>query len=228
MQYRVIGNVMPAVEMWLEYGESVFTQSGGMAWMSDAIAMETNTHGGFMKGLGRLFAGESMFMTTYTAQAANAEIGFSATVPGEIVPVDVAQWQGIVCQKGAFLCAQSGVSLDTVFTKRFSSGFFGGEGFILQQLGGMGTAFLEVDGSRVEKTLAPGEVLRVDTGNVVAFESTVSYEIETVRGGMNIFLGGEGLFLTRLVGPGRVILQTQNFAEFCGRIRPYMPTGGNN
>ena len=111
--------------------------------------------------------------------------------------------------EGAFLCAQSGVSLDTVFTKRFSSGFFGGEGFILQQLGGMGTAFLEVDGSRVEKTLAPGEVLRVDTGNVVAFESTVSYEIETVRGGMNIFLGGEGLFLTRLVGPGRVILQTQ-------------------
>ena len=94
--------------------------------------------------------------------------------------------------------------------------------------GGMGTAFLEVDGSRVEKTLAPGEVLRVDTGNVVAFEGTVSYEIETVRGGMNIFLGGEGLFLTRLVGPGRVILQTQNFAEFCGRIRPYMPTGGNN
>ena len=223
MQYRVIGNVMPAVEMRLEYGESVYTQSGGMAWMSDAIAMETNARGGIMKGLGRLFAGESMFMTAYTAQAAGAEIAFSATVPGEIMPVDVAQWQGMICQKGAFLCA-----LDTVFTKRFSSGFFGGEGFILQKLSGAGTAFLEVDGSSVEKMLAPGEALRVDTGNVVAFEGTVGYEVETVRGGMNIFLGGEGLFLTRLIGPGRVILQTQNFAEFCGRIRPYMPTGGSN
>ena len=110
----------------------------------------------------------------------------------------------------------------------FSSGFFGGEGFILQKLSGAGTAFLEVGGSSVEKMLAPGEALRVDTGNVVAFEGTVGYEVETVRGGMNIFLGGEGLFLTRLIGPGRVILQTQNFAEFCGRIRPYMPTGGSN
>ena len=227
VQYRLIGNVMPAVEMRLEYGESVYTQSGGMAWMSDAIAMETNARGGIMKGLGRLFAGESMFMTAYTAQAAGAEIAFSATVPGEIMPVDVAQWQGMICQKGAFLCAQSGVALDTVFTKRFSSGLFGGEGFILQKLSGAGTAFLEVDGSSVEKMLAPGEALRVDTGNVVAFEGTVGYEVETVRGGMNIFLGGEGLFLTRLIGPGRVILQTPNFAEFGGRIRPYMPTGGS-
>ena len=174
VQYRLIGNVMPAVEMRLEYGESVYTQSGGMAWMSDAIAMETNARGGIMKGLGRLFAGESMFMTAYTAQAAGAEIAFSATVPGEIMPVDVAQWQGMICQKGAFLCAQSGVALDTVFTKRFSSGLFGGEGFILQKLSGAGTAFLEVDGSSVEKMLAPGEARRVDTGNVVAFERTVS------------------------------------------------------
>ncbi len=228
MQYRLIGSVMPVVEMLLERGESIYTQAGGMAWMSDGVSMETNTHGGFMKGLGRLFAGESMFMTTYTAQGYNAEIAFSATVPGEIVPIDTAVYRSLICQKGAFLCAQSGVTLDTVFTKRLSSGFFGGEGFILQQLGGMGTAFLEVDGNKVEKTLAPGEVLRVDTGNVVAFESTVGYEVEMVRGGMNMFLGGEGLFLTRLVGPGRVILQTQNFAEFCGRIRPYMPTGNNN
>ncbi len=227
VQYRIVGNVMPAVEMRLDAGESVYTQSGGMAWMGEQVQMDTNTHGGIMKGLGRLFAGESLFLTTYTAQAPGAEIAFSATVPGEIVPVHVSAWSGLICQKGAFLCAQSGVTLDTVFTKRLSSGFFGGEGFILQQIGGSGMAFLEVDGNQVEKTLAPGEVLRVDTGNVVAFEGTVQYEIEAVRGVKNIFLGGEGLFLTRLVGPGRVILQTQNFAEFCGRIRPYMPTGNN-
>lgn len=213
--------------MRLDAGESVYTQSGGMAWMTDGIQMDTNTHGGLMKGLGRLFAGESLFMATYTAQIPGAEVAFSATVPGEIVPIQVSDWRGLICQKGAFLCAQNGVSLNTVFTKRLSSGFFGGEGFILQQMSGMGMAFLEVDGNQVEKTLAPGEVLRVDTGNVVAFEGTVQYEIETVRGMKNIFLGGEGLFLTRLVGPGRVILQTQNFAEFCGRIRPYMPTGNN-
>lgn len=228
MQYRIIGNVMPAVEMLLEQGESVYTQSGGMAWMDDKMRMETNTRGGFMKGLSRMFAGESMFMTTYTSTGYHGQIAFAATVPGEIVPVDLAAYRGLICQKGAFLCAQNGVTLDVVFTKRLSSGFFGGEGFVLQQLGGMGMAFLEVDGNKVEKTLAPGEVLRVDTGNVVAFESTVGYEVEMVRGGANIFLGGEGLFLTRLVGPGRVILQTQNFAEFCGRIRPYMPTGNHD
>lgn len=227
MQYRIIGNVMPAVEMLLEQGEAVYTQSGGMAWMDDKMRMDTNTRGGFMKGLSRMFAGESMFMATYTSAGHNGLIAFAATVPGEIVPVDLAAYRGLICQKGAFLCAQNGVTLDVVFTKRLSSGFFGGEGFVLQQLGGMGMAFLEVDGNKVEKMLAPGEVLRVDTGNVVAFESTVSYEVEMVRGGANMFLGGEGLFLTRLVGPGRVILQTQNFAEFCGRIRPYMPTGND-
>lgn len=228
MQYRIVGNVMPAVEMRLEYGESVYTQAGGMAWMNDKITMQTNTRGGFMKGLGRMFAGESMFMATYTSAAPGGEIAFSATVPGEIVPIDVGSYRGLICQKGAFLCATNQVSLNVVFTKRLSAGFFGGEGFVLQQLGGSGMAFLEVDGNKVEKVLAPGEVLRVDTGNVVAFESTVGYEIETVRGGMNMFLGGEGVFLTRLVGPGRVILQTQNFAEFCGRIRPYMPTGNSD
>ena len=129
----------------------------------------------------------------------------------------------MICQKGAFLCAQPTVNLETVFTKKFSAGLFGGEGFILQKVSGNGMLFLEVDGDRVEKQLAPGEVLKVDTGNVVAFEDTVSYSIETVKGIKNIFFGGEGLFLTKLTGPGRVILQTQNFNEFAGRIISMMP-----
>ena len=115
------------------------------------------------------------------------------------------------------------MNLETVFTKKFSAGLFGGEGFILQKVSGNGMLFLEVDGDRVEKQLAPGEVLKVDTGNVVAFEDTVSYSIETVKGIKNIFFGGEGLFLTKLTGPGRVILQTQNFNEFAGRIISMMP-----
>lgn len=177
-----------------------------------------------MKGLGRMFTGESFFMTTYTSQRENAEIAFSSTVPGEILPLDLRKYGSMICQKGAFLCAQEQVTADAVFTKKLSSGLFGGEGFILQELRGNGMAFLEIDGNKVEKDLDPGEVIKVDTGNVVAFETSVSYDIEMVKGGMNMFLGGEGLFMTKLTGPGHVILQTQNFSEFVGRIKQYIPT----
>ena len=215
---------MPAVEMQLQAGESIYTQTGGMSWMSDGILMNTNARGGFMKGLGRMFTGESFFMTTYTSQRENAEIAFSSTVPGEILPLDLRKYGSMICQKGAFLCAQEQVTADAVFTKKLSSGLFGGEGFILQELRGNGMAFLEIDGNKVEKDLAPGEVIKVDTGNVAAFETSVSYDIEMVKGGMNMFLGGEGLFMTKLTGPGHVILQTQNFSEFVGRIKQYIPT----
>ena len=228
MQYRVLGDTMPAVEVLFDAaGEGMYTQSGGMAWMTEGVEMSTNTKGGLMKGLGRMFAGESLFMATYRAQRAGAVIAFASTVAGRILPVDVGAGGGLICQKGAFLCAQESVNLDITFTKKFSAGLFGGEGFILQDISGQGMAFLEIDGDMVEKVLAPGEVLKVDTGNVVAFERSVSYEIETVKGLGNIFFGGEGLFLTRLTGPGRVILQTQNLAEFAGRVARFIPTSGN-
>ncbi len=227
MKYRIIGETMPAVEVLFDApGEEMYTQSGGMAWMTEGIEMATNTRGGLMKGLGRMFSGESLFMATYKAQTAGSSIAFASTVAGRILPVDVTATGGMICQKGAFLCAESGVDVSVTFSKKFSAGLFGGEGFILQQLGGQGMAFLEIDGDMVEKNLAPGEVLKVDTGNVVAFERSVSYEVETVKGLGNIFFGGEGLFLTRLVGPGRVVLQTQNIAEFAGRIARFIPTSG--
>ena len=192
--------------------------------MSDGIAMATNTRGGLMKGIGRMFAGESLFMATYTAQRSGALIAFAATVAGQIYPLDVSATGGMICQKGAFLCAQNSVNVNISFTKKISSGFFGGEGFILQDISGQGIAFLEIDGDLVEKQLAPGEILKVDTGNVVAFDRSVRYEIETVKGLGNIFFGGEGLFLTKLTGPGRVLLQTQNLAEFAGRVAQFVPT----
>ena len=178
-----------------------------------------------MKGIGRMFAGESLFMATYRARQAGSVIAFASTVAGRVLPVDVTATGGMICQKGAFLCAQNGVNLSITFSKKLSAGLFGGEGFILQDLSGQGMAFLEVDGDLVEKVLQPGEILKVDTGNVVAFERSVSYEVETVKGLGNIFFGGEGLFLTRLKGPGRVVLQTQNIAEFAGRIARFIPTG---
>lgn len=227
MRYEIIGDTMPAVEVVFDApGESMYTQSGGMAWMSEGVEMATNAKGGLMKGIGRMFAGESLFMATYRAQQAGAMIAFASTVAGRIIPLDVGATGGMICQKGAFLCAQEGVNLNITFTKKFSAGLFGGEGFILEDLSGQGTAFLEIDGDMVEKYLQPGEVLKVDTGNVVAFDRTVKYEVETVKGLGNIFFGGEGLFLTRLVGPGRVILQTQNIAEFAGRIARFIPTSG--
>ncbi len=192
--------------------------------MSDGIAMDSNMRGGLGKSIGRMFSGESLFMATYKAERAGSMVAFASTVAGEVLPVDVGANGGMICQKGAFLCAQESVNLSVAFTRKFSAGLFGGEGFILQDISGSGMVFLEIDGNRVEKNLAPGEVLKVDTGNVVAFERSVNYEIETVKGLKNIFMGGEGLFLTKLTGPGRVILQTQNFNEFAGRIIRMVPS----
>lgn len=224
MDYQILGKTVPAVEVTLNKGESMYSQKGGMAWQTSGINMSTNARGGIMKSLGRMFTGESIFMNTFTSQADGAKVAFATTVPGEIKAINLSENPGgIMLQKGAFLCAEPSVDLSVAFSKRFSAGLFGGEGFIIQKAQGKGMLFLEVDGDPIEKELAPGEVLKVDTGNVVAFENTVSYEIETVKGLGNIFLGGEGLFLTKLVGPGKVIIQSQNFGDFASRIISMMP-----
>lgn len=223
MNYKVIGDTVPAVEINLNKGESIYTQSGAMSWKTSNIKMETNTKGGIMKGLGRMLSGDSFFMNTYTAEQDNQTIAFASTVPGSIMPFDLTGTPGLIAQKGAFLCAEPNVNLKVTLTKKFSAGLFGGEGFILQDITGNGNVFLEVDGDKVIKELADGETIQVDTGNVVAFEKTVKYEIETVKGFSNIFFGGEGLFLTKLTGPGKVILQTLNFHDFAGRIIALVP-----
>lgn len=226
MKYEILGKTVPVVEVTLNKGESMYTQSGGMTWQSQGIKMSTNARGGIGKSLGRIFTGESIFMSSYTAEIDEAKIAFATTVPGDIMPIDMTSLpNGLIIQKGSFLCAEQDVDLKLKFTKKFSAGLFGGEGFILQQATGKGNLFLEIDGDPIIKELAQGEVLKVDTGNVVAFEPTMSYEIETVKGLGNIFLGGEGLFLTKLVGPGKVILQSQNFMDFAGRIATLIPGG---
>ena len=225
MTLEIKGNVVPSVEVSLSRGESMFTQSGGMFWQTEGIRMETNTRGGLLKGIGRMFAGESLFMATYSATQ-DAKISFASTVPGSIIPINVSEGSFTI-QKGSFLAAQSSVELKTVFNKKIGSGFFGGEGFILQELRGKGMAFLEIDGDAIEMNLAPGEVVKVDTGNLVGFEDTVKYEVEMVKGLGNVFFGGEGLFLTKLTGPGQVVLQTMNMNEFALRVGSYIPTSSN-
>ena len=208
MKATIFGNDLPGVSIVLDKGESVYTQSGGMAWMDDGITMNTNVKGGLMKGLGRMFSGESLFMATYTSMLPSQEIVFASTFPGKIIELDLTSGQDWICQKSSFLVGEPSVNLSVEWTKRASAGFFGGEGFILQRLSGHGKVFLEVAGSVVKRELKPGEVIKVDTGNVVAFNRQVSYEIEMVKGFKNIFFGGEGLFLTKLTGPGTVYLQT--------------------
>ena len=226
MKYEILGKTVPVVEVTLNQGETMFTQSGGMSWQTQGIKMSTNARGGVMKSLGRIFTGESIFMNSYTAERDNAKISFATTVPGDIMPINMSKTpNGLILQKGAFLCAENDIELKVKFTKRFSAGLFGGEGFILQEAKGRGMLFIEIDGDPIIKELEVGEILKVDTGNVVAFEPSVEYEIETIKGLGNIFLGGEGLFLTRLTGPGKVILQSQNFADFAGRIASLIPTG---
>lgn len=224
MDYKINGQTVPVVEVALNKGETMYSQSGGMSYQSNGIEMHTNARGGIMRSLGRAFSGESIFMASYTATSDNSMVAFSTTVPGNIIPVDMNNVpNGLIIQKNSFLCAEDSVETKVSFTKRFSSGLFGGEGFILQKAFGTGMLFLEVDGDPIEKTLASGEVLKVDTGNVVAFEPSISYEIETIKGLGNIFLGGEGLFLTKLVGPGKIIMQSQNFGDFAGKIINLIP-----
>ena len=223
MEAKITGDSLPVVTCILNKGESVITENGGMSWMSDGLTMETSTNGGLLKGLGRALSGESIFMNTYTADRDGAEIAFASSFPGRILEFDLQAGQTIIAQKKAFLCSDNDVNLSMHFQKKLGAGLFGGEGFIMQKIEGPGKVFLEIDGDVVEKTLAPGEVLKVDNGYVAAMDSTVNMNIETVKGIKNIFLGGEGLFLTTLTGPGKVYLQTMPVSNLVGLVTAALP-----
>lgn len=222
MRYTIHGTVMPLLEITLEGGERLKSQAGAMKWMDTSITMTTSMAGGLGGFFKRSIMGESGFLNFFEAQAPGGRVAFGHTFPGTILPVEVGQ-QSLVCQKRAFLCATPGVELELAFQKRLSSGFFGGEGFIMQALKGEGTAFVEIDGEVAELTLAPGEAIRVETGAVGMFESSVTMDIEMVKGFSNVLFGGEGLFLTTLRGPGKVWLQTMPIQSMSRELFPYLP-----
>ncbi len=223
MQYRIKGDIMQIVEIVLNRGESVYTQVGGMSWMSNGIEMKTSGRGGFGKMLSRALAGESMFLTTYTCVADQGMITFAASAPGKILPVPLKERYSIIVQRSAFLVAESSVDLEMHFRKRLGAGLFGGEGFILQKLTGPGTAFVEIDGEVVEYNLQAGQSIKVDPGYLAMYEPTVDYDITMVKGVTNILFGGEGLFLATLRGPGRVWLQTMPLSSLAAAIRRFIP-----
>lgn len=220
----IIEGKYPVLRCFLDKGESMVTSAGNMSWMTDGFKFETAA-GGFMKGISRAFSGEGMFQNTYTATKDDQEIGFASSMPGEIIHIEM-KGQVFIAQKTAYLASEKGVEFDTIFTKKFSAGLLGGEGFILQRFSGHGDLFLEADGSLVEYNLAPGEVKLVDQGHVFLFDESIKYEIETVKGMKNVLFGGEGLFLVKLTGPGKVILQTLPISNLAQRIVPFVPSKG--
>jgi uncharacterized protein (TIGR00266 family) len=226
MRYEIHGTLLQAVDVYLTQGESIYTESGGMAWMRGDVEMQTNTKGGLMAGLGRKLAGESLFMTTYTCRSGEALVVFTPEAPGKVLDFQLRAGESLICQKDAFMCAESSVELEMHFRKKLGAGLFGGEGFILQRVTGPGTVFLEIPGEVREYTLAAGETMQVDPGHIALFEPTVSYDIARVKGMANILFSGEGLFLARLAGPGRIWLQSLPLSNLAGKLARYMPSKG--
>ena len=228
MQYKIQGGTLPVVVCTLDAGEKMITQRGSMAWMSPNMKMETSTNGGFGKGIGRMFSGDSLFQNNYTAMGGSGLIAFASTFPGEIRAFQVGPGEEFILQKRAFLASEAGVKLSMHFHKKLGSGLFGGEGFFLQKVAGNGTVFVEFDGSVVEYELKPGQKIIVDTGNLAAMSATCQMDIQTVPGVKNMLFGGEGIFNTVITGPGRVWLQTMPISSVAEALRPYFPTGNNS
>jgi uncharacterized protein (TIGR00266 family) len=238
VDYKILGGDMQFVEVELDPMEAAIAEAGGMMYMEDGIEMETifgdgsQQNSGFLGSLmgagKRLLTGESLFMTVFQNRGAGKKrVAFGAPYPGKIIAVHLAEVGGeLLAQKDAFLCAAKGVSLGIAFTKRLGAGFFGGEGFILQRLQGDGLAFIHAGGTLHERQLAPGEVIRVDTGCIVAFQPSVDYDIQYIGKIKSALFGGEGLFFATLRGPGKIWLQSLPLSRLAGRITAASPQTG--
>lgn len=223
MKYEIFGGSFPAATVTLNAGEKVFTQSGAMMCADASIEMSTNAEGGLLKSIGRMFSGASLMFVTHTATKDNSKITFSSAFPGTIKEFKVDGSHEYLAQKAAFLVGDPGVNVDATINNNFWSGLLGGEGFVLQKLSGEGTILTEIDGSVQEIELQAGESIKVETGHIALFESSVNYEVQAVKGLKNIFFGGEGLFLVNLTGPGKVWLQTLTAHDMAEKLIPYLP-----
>jgi uncharacterized protein (TIGR00266 family) len=238
IDYQILGDDMQFVKIEMDPGEAVVAEAGAMMYLEDGIQMDTifgdgsQQQKGFMGALlgagKRLLTGESLFMTVFHNQGqGKRRAAFAAPYPGKIQPLHLSELGGeLLCQKDSFLCAAKGVSIGIAFNKRFGAGLFGGEGFILQRLQGDGWAFVHAGGTLEERQLAPGESLRVDTGCLVAFQPSVTYDIQFVGGVKTALFGGEGLFFATLQGPGHVWLQSLPFSRLASRIYAAAPQAG--
>lgn len=223
MKYEIIGDTLPVVICHLNRGEKMITDSGAMSWMDPCIKMETSG-GGAGAVFGRMFSGETLFRNIYTASD-DGLIAFASSFPGNILALDIEPGKEVIIQKSAFLASEEGVNTSVFFNKKASSGFFGGEGFILTKLSGRGKCFVEIDGSTVEYNLLPGQQMIIDTGYLALMDATCKMEIQSVSGLKNKFLGGEGFFNTVVTGPGRIVVQTMPISAVAAVLSPYFTSG---
>ena len=223
MRYEIKGAPFPAVVCYMESGEQIVTEGGGMSWMSPNMEMKTTTNGGISKALGRMFTRESMFQNIYTSVGGSGMLGIASSFPGEIKALEVKPGEDIICQKSAFLASTPGVEMSVHFRKKFSTGFFGGEGFIMQKFSGNGLLFIEIDGTPIEYDLQEGQQILIDTGHLVMMSASCKMDIKSVAGLKNKLLGGEGFFNTVVEGPGKIILQTMPVSKLAGTLAAYIP-----
>ena len=225
IKYEIEGGHLPVVICYPKSGETICTESGAMSWMSPNMKMDTNTGGGIKKVFGRLFSGESIFMNEYTAEGGDGMIALASCFPGSIIPFHVTPDNGIIVQKQGFLAMEKGLELSVFLQRRLGVAFFGGEGFIMQKISGEGMAFIEIDGHCKEYDLKEGETIIVDTGYLAAMSESCTIDIETVNGIKNVLFGGEGIFHTRITGPGKVYLQSMPVSHLAEKLSPYLNTG---
>ena len=228
LNYRIEGGNLPVVICYPEPGQTLCTEKGSMSWMSPNMQMETNSGGGLKKAFGRIFSGESIFLNEYTPMGGSGMIAFASSFPGSIIPFEVTPGNGIIVQKRGFLAMEKGLDLAVFFQHKMGSGFFGGEGFIMQKISGNGLVFIEIDGYCKEYDLAPGQSIIVDTGYLAAMSETCSMDIQSVKGLKNKLFGGEGFFNTVITGPGKVYLQTMPVCNTAQALIPYLPTASSS
>jgi uncharacterized protein (TIGR00266 family) len=226
MQHQIVGTTMPVLEFTLDPGDRIVAEAGELGWIGSSIELHTSTSagggGGVFGALKRAVGGGSLFMTEYRAVGAPGLVAFATKVPGHILPVEVHPERPYLVHRHGFLCATPGLELSVGFQRSLGAGVFGGQGFILQKIGGECTAWIELDGELVTYDLAAGETLRVHPGHVGMFESTVSFDITMLRGIRNVLFGADGLFLAALTGPGKVWLQTLPLSNLAHALSPYL------
>ena len=223
MKYDLQGTTMQMLNVELQQGETVYSESGRLVYMSDNIGMETKARGGLWAGIKRKFAGESFFLVDFTCESGKGIIGFGTEFPGKIIPLKLRPGEEIIAQKDAFLMSEESINFDATFTKRIGAGLLGGEGLILIKVNGPGQIFFNVGGEVSLVNLQRGQKIRVDTSNLAMFDASVDYSVERIKGIKNMIWGGEGLFLATCTGPGRVWLQSMPVAELAGKLAEYLP-----
>ncbi len=223
MKYEIIGSNLQMVKINLAMGEGIFAEAGAMVNMTGSFQMESQLKGGVISGLKRAVVGESLFLTRFSPANEPGFVSFAGTMPGKIFMVAISEGNEFIAKRESFLACEESVDLDIALADKIRAGLFGGQGFILQLMSGKGIVFLHCCGDIIEMTLKPGEVVKVQTGLVVGFDKTVGYDIALAGGITTALFGGEGLFVTTLTGPGKVVLQSMSIAKIAASLIPYLP-----